>query len=110
MGCHASGDLPDPELNLSLLTTPSLAGGFFTISTTWEGGHIGFPDGISGSGKETACQCQETSDTGLIPVLGKSPGEGNGSIPGHGSILVHGPFQYSCLENPTERSLVGCGP
>ena len=29
---------------------------------------------------------------GLIPVLGGSPGEGNGN-----------PLQYSCLENPVER-------
>ena len=28
-------------------------------------------------------------DSGSIPGLGKSPGEGNGN-----------PFQYSCLENP----------
>jgi len=27
----------------------------------------------------------------LIPVLGRTPGEGNGS-----------PFQYSCLENPVD--------
>ena len=31
-------------------------------------------------------------DTGLIPGLGPSPGEGNGN-----------PLQYSCLENPTDR-------
>ena len=31
-------------------------------------------------------------DTGSIPGLGRSPGEGNGN-----------PFQYSCLENPMER-------
>ena len=31
-------------------------------------------------------------DMGLIPGLGRSPGEGNGN-----------PFQYSCLENPTDR-------
>ena len=30
-------------------------------------------------------------DTGLIPGLGKSPGEGNGN-----------PLQYSCLENPMD--------
>ena len=30
-------------------------------------------------------------DPGLIPGLGRSPGEGNGS-----------PLQYSCLENPTD--------
>ena len=31
-------------------------------------------------------------DPGLIPGLGRSPGEGNGN-----------PLQYSCLENPTDR-------
>ena len=30
-------------------------------------------------------------DLGLIPGLGRSPGEGNGN-----------PFQYSCLENPMD--------
>ena len=29
---------------------------------------------------------------GLIPELGRSPGEGNGN-----------PLQYSCLENPRDR-------
>ena len=38
-------------------------------------------------------------DVGLIPGLGRSPGEGNGN-----------PLQYSCLENPMDRSLVGYGP
>ena len=33
-----------------------------------------------------------TGDTGLIPLLGSSPGEGNGN-----------PFQYSCLKNPMDR-------
>ena len=31
-------------------------------------------------------------DLGLIPELGRSPGEGNGY-----------PLQYSCLENPMDR-------
>ena len=31
-------------------------------------------------------------DLGLIPGLGRSPGEGNGN-----------PLQYSCLESPMER-------
>ena len=31
-------------------------------------------------------------DLGLIPGLGRSPGEGTGN-----------PLQYSCLENPTDR-------
>ena len=33
-------------------------------------------------------------DTGLLPGLGRSPGEGNGN-----------PLQYSCLENPTDRGV-----
>ena len=32
------------------------------------------------------------ADVGLIPGLGRSPGEGNGN-----------PLQYSCLENPMDR-------
>ena len=34
----------------------------------------------------------DVSDVGLIPGLGRSPGEGNGS-----------PLQYSCLENLMDR-------
>ena len=41
------------------------------------------------SGKESACQA---GDSGSIPGLGRSPGEGNGN-----------PLQYSCLENPMDR-------
>ena len=44
----------------------------------------GFPS--SPVGKESSCNA---GDPGLIPGLGKSPGEGNGN-----------PLQYSCLENP----------
>ena len=33
-------------------------------------------------------------DTGLIPGLGRSPGEGNGN-----------PFQYSCLEYPMDKGV-----
>ena len=39
--------------------------------------------------KESACQA---GDVGLIPGLGRSPGEGNGN-----------PTQYSYLENPMDR-------
>ena len=44
---------------------------------------MGFPD--SSVGKESACNA---GDLGLIPGLGRSPGEGIGY-----------PLQYSCLEN-----------
>ena len=40
-------------------------------------------------GRESACNA---GDLGLIPGLGRSPGEGHGN-----------PFQYSCLENSMDR-------
>ena len=43
----------------------------------------------SSVGKSSACNA---GDLGLIPGLGRSPGEGNGN-----------PLQYSCLENPMDR-------
>ena len=46
------------------------------------------------SGKEFSCN---SGDIGLIPGLGRSPGEGNGK-----------PIQYSGLENHRQKSLVGC--
>ena len=48
---------------------------------------VGFPGGSEG--KASACNA---GDLGLIPGLGRSPGEGNGN-----------PRQYSCLENPMDR-------
>ena len=38
-------------------------------------------------------------DPGSISGLGRSPGEGNGNL-----------LQYSCLENPMDRSLPGYSP
>ena len=55
----------------------------FTIYTVYKS----FPH--SSVGKESACNA---GDLGLIPGLGRSPGEGNGN-----------PLQYSCLENPMDR-------
>ena len=47
---------------------------------------MGFP--CSSVGKESAC----SADLGLIPGLGKSPGEGNGNR-----------LQYPCLENLMDK-------
>ena len=46
----------------------------------------GFPGGLDG--KASACN---EEDLGSIPGSERFPGEGNGN-----------PFQYSCLENPTD--------
>ena len=48
---------------------------------------MGFPG--ASDGKESAWN---TGDLGLIPGLGRSPGEGTGN-----------PLQCSCLENPMDR-------
>jgi len=44
---------------------------------------------VGSDSKESACK--NAGDLGLIPGLGRSPGEGNGD-----------PLQYSCLENSTD--------
>ena len=46
--------------------------------------------GLPGDSEVKASACN-AGDLGLIPGLGKSPGEGHGN-----------PFQYSCLENPMD--------
>ena len=80
---------------------------------------MGFPG--SSAGKESTCNA---GDLGLIPGLGRSPGEGNGGFPGGASGkepaynvgnpgLIPGlgrspgegngrPLQYSGLENPMD--------
>ena len=47
----------------------------------------GFPGGSDG--KQSTCNA---GDPGLIPGLGRSPGEGNSNL-----------LQYSCLDNPMDR-------
>ena len=64
-------------------------------SDTWAGVELlnsiiiflGFPD--SSDGKESVCS---VGDLGLIPWLGRAPGEGN-----------HSPLQISCLENLMDK-------
>ena len=68
----------------------------FPVSLHLGAWHIpGFPGGSDG--KVTVCNME---DPGLIPVSGRSPGEGNGN-----------PLQYPCLEKSYgQRSLVGYSP
>ena len=50
--------------------------------------------------KNSPANAEDLRDMGLIPVSGRSPGEGTGN-----------PLQYSCLENPNGyRSLLGYSP
>ena len=68
-----------------MLFSLSLPSNHFLTSPTYNkiGQHLGGSDS-----KVSACNA---GDLGLIPGLGRSPGEGNGS-----------PLQQSCLENPMD--------
>ena len=48
---------------------------------------LGFP-----GGSDSKASARNEGDPGLIPGLGRSPGEGNGN-----------PLQYACLENSMDR-------
>ena len=50
----------------------------------------GFPGGVVV--ENLPASAGDAGDAGLIPGLGRSPGEGNGN-----------PLQYSCLENSMDR-------
>ena len=50
---------------------------------------LNFPGGSDGK-----VSAYNAGDLGLIPGLGRSPGEGNGN-----------PLQYSCLENPIDGGI-----
>ena len=59
---------------------------------------MGLPGGSLG--KESACNARDAGDTGSIPGLGRSPGEGNGNpLP----VFLPG-------ESHGQRSLVGYSP
>ena len=61
---------------------PCIASGFFTIWAISEAQVVRKPPANAG----------DLRDVGLIPGLGRSPGEGNDN-----------PLQYPCLENPMDR-------
>ena len=58
---------------------------------------MGFPGGSVV--KNPPANAGDARDAGSIPGSERSPGVGNGN-----------PLQYSCLENPMDRGLVGYSP
>ena len=101
VGCHflLQGIIPTQGSNLSLLCLldcrrilyllnyqgsilNDVSRNYYIIQT-----FSGFP-----GGSEVKASASNAGDSGLIPGLGRSPGEGNGN-----------PLQYSCLENPMDR-------
>ena len=94
---EALGELPPLPVNLLMQeamssegkrTTAKLMERFADIKNHVER-HLGFPGGSDG--KDSACNVR---DSGSIPGLVGSPGEGNGNT-----------LQYSCLENSMDRGV-----
>ena len=79
--CH---EVMGPDAMILLFGMLSFKPDFFTLLFHL---HQGFPGGSDGE-----ASVYNAGDLGLIPGLGRSPGEGNGN-----------PLQYSCLENPMNR-------
>ena len=93
-----AGNPPATKLSIRAATAwaswPSMTGSVLTPNSTAFDTKCetpGLPWWLSG--KESACNAGDMGDTGSIPGLGRSHGEGNGN-----------PFQCSCLENATDRS------
>ena len=63
----------------------------FSRQDVLEWGAIAFSFSLIDDDKESAC---DAGDLGLIPGVGRSPGEGNDN-----------PLHYSCLENPMDREI-----
>ena len=80
--CLPPGDRLDSVIESTSLMSPALAGWFLTTNTTWEAQAYGSDGKVS---------VYNVRNLGLIPGLGRSPGEGNGN-----------PLQYSSLENPMD--------
>ena len=77
----------------NLLSWTSALHQIFTDHMLWIWSYTwwwGFPGGTVG--KNPPANTGDARDLGLIPVLGKYPGVGNGN-----------PLQCSCLENPVDR-------
>ena len=66
--CPPPGDLPEPGIGPASLISPALAGGFFTVSATWEAPFLG---GTSTTDGEKAL---EATSGGLFPTVAV-PGE-----------------------------------
>ena len=58
---------------------------------SWKGKLFGVPYTDFPGGSDSKASAYNAGDPGLIPGLGRSPGEGNSN-----------PFQYPGLENPTD--------
>ena len=95
MPCSPPGHLPNPGMEPVSLTSPSLAGGFFTTNATWDAPHMFiciFMYGASQVAQWVKDPPANAGHAGLIPGSRRSSGGGHCN-----------PLQYSCLENPMGR-------
>ena len=87
----ASSGLQPASKNEVLLQSTHL---LYLTSCAVDRGYPGLPQWLSS--KESACNARATADLGLVPGLGRSPGEGNGN-----------PLQVLAWEIPWTEEPVG---
>ena len=87
--CPPLGDLSDPEIEPTSLTSPALAGGFFTTSATWEA-HPNLQE--SPNFRKWTCS-KRLTPTGLLPH--------------HTSSGITGPLQQSSVHLTTFSAFAG---
>ena len=80
-----------PQHSICPTHTPFAPSCYLSVHTSLLYNHKGFDLGHTG-GSDGKTSAYNAGDLGLIPGLGRSPGEGNGN-----------PLQYSCLENFMDR-------
>ena len=71
VGCHAlPGDLPNPGIKPASLTSPALAGRFFTTTATWEAPNEGIIPSYRKQKKENGCQTSTKTAMPLTSCVG----------------------------------------
>ena len=67
--CPPPGDLPNPGIKPASLTSPALAGGFFTTSATWEGRYTIDITLVSGIFVEYSILCSSKGGEDQVKVI-----------------------------------------
>ena len=102
--CPPPGDLPHSGIEFVSLTSPALAGEFFTISTTWEAPVFCKVEDINAAGWRIFTHVHACEATTLIINVDvvMSP-EKSPSCPSHWGVLLSPPTTYLVLEPQINR-------
>ena len=107
--CPPPGDLPNPEITPASLTSPALAGGFFTTTATWEAPKYPAAAAKSLQPCPTLCDPRDSSPTGSpVPgILQARTGMGCHFLLQGMKVKSESEVAQSC---PTLRDPMDCSP